>query len=71
MASLTPDELEVLELLVKGEGSREISETLHISPRTCDRRRRSVLKKLGVDSLPELATLVTEYQLITARRQES
>lgn len=57
--SLSPPEMSVLELMVAGRPNKVISTELEISMRTVDRRRSIVLKKMQVDSAPELARLVT------------
>jgi len=57
--TLTPEELEVLELMIAGSPNKVISTELEISMRTVDRRRSNVLQKMGVSSPPELARLVT------------
>jgi two-component system nitrate/nitrite response regulator NarL len=49
-ASLSPRELEILELLAEGQSQREIAATLVISPKTVGTHIQHVLAKLGVHS---------------------
>lgn len=55
---LTDEERQVLELMVNGLPNKAIAVRLDISMRTVDRRRRTVMGKMGVESVSELATLV-------------
>jgi DNA-binding NarL/FixJ family response regulator len=48
--AITPKELQVLRYIAHGMSSREISAALHRSPRTIDKHRESMRKKLGVHS---------------------
>ncbi len=58
-SSLSERELEVLNLLVKGMGTKTIAETLHISKSTVDSHRRNILDKLGCENV----TCLTRYAL--------
>lgn len=62
LASLSPDEREVLNCLVEGIPNKSIAQKLSLSPRTVDRRRQEVLQKMDVDSVVKLAGLVTRLQ---------
>jgi FixJ family two-component response regulator len=55
LGSLTEEEREVLQHLLEGKSNKEVANSLHLSLRTMDRRRRSVLDKMHSDSIPELA----------------
>lgn len=63
--TLTPDELQVMELMIAGSPNKTISTECDISMRTVDRRRSIVLEKMGVKSAPELARLVTLAEMVT------
>ena len=52
--SLTDDEFEVLEALVKGEGNKQMAHLFDVSSRTIDRRKRALFDKINVDSLADL-----------------
>lgn len=54
LADLTEDEKEVLRCMMRGLSRKEIATTLILSPRTLDRRQQSLLKKMNVESVPEL-----------------
>lgn len=57
MASLTPREKEVMDLVVSGRHNREIAEVLGISPRTVEVHKARMMVKLHVDSVPDLVRL--------------
>ena len=58
IATLTPRESEVLELLAEGHSNKEMARILGTSPRTIDVHRARVLQKLSVETLPDLVRLV-------------
>ena len=57
LATLTPREREVMELVVGGLHNRDIAETLGISARTVEVHKARVMAKLQVDNLPDLVRL--------------
>jgi RNA polymerase sigma factor (sigma-70 family) len=57
LASLTPREKEVMELVVTGRHNREIAEALGISARTVEVHKARMMTKLGVDGVPDLVRL--------------
>lgn len=58
IAQLTPRERQVMELLVKGQTSKEIGYDLHLSVRTVEAHRRAVLRKMDVTSAAQLVRAV-------------
>lgn len=60
---LSEDEQQVLEYMVAGVPNKTIASKLALSARTVDRRRNAVLTKMGVESVSELASLVTKFKL--------
>ena len=58
IASLTPRERQVMDLLALGNSSKKIAATLKISARTAEGHRRVVLRKMGVSSAAQLARAV-------------
>lgn len=54
LEQLSDRELEVFELLGKGQSTKEIAEELVISPKTVETHRRRIKQKLGIDSSTEL-----------------
>ncbi len=49
-SSLTDREWEILDMICEGATTRDIAETLYLSPETVNSHAKSVLKKLGVHS---------------------
>lgn len=60
LARLSDEELAVMKLMVKGLPNKAISAQLDLSMRTVDRRRNSVLTKMGVGCVSELAAVVAK-----------
>jgi FixJ family two-component response regulator len=58
LASLTDRENRVLDLLVTGQSNKEIAETLTLSPKTIERHRSSIMRKLNVRSFANLVQIV-------------
>jgi DNA-binding NarL/FixJ family response regulator len=52
--SLSSPERQILQLLAEGLSIKEIAKRLHMSPKTVDARRRSIMGKLGVSSVADL-----------------
>ncbi|MCR6500065.1 response regulator [Shinella sp. CPCC 101442] len=57
VAQLTDREREVLDMVGRGWSTREIAETLELSPRTVDTHRANIAQKLGTTSVAEFARL--------------
>jgi len=57
--TLTPREREVLQLVAEGHPNREIADVLHISVKTVENHKASLMNKLGVHSTAEL----TQYAI--------
>lgn len=62
---LTKREKEILDLLVKGMTSSEISELLYISSRTVDTHRFNMMKKLGAKNTTSLLHEAKQLGLLT------
>jgi two-component system nitrate/nitrite response regulator NarL len=62
--NLTPRELEVLEMLARGVGGREIARTLGVAPNTVRTHVQSILSKLQVHSRLEAAAFAVRHGLI-------
>ena len=52
--TLSPREIEVLELVLQGKTSQEIAESLYVSKSTVDSHRKNILKKTGASSISDL-----------------
>jgi two-component system nitrate/nitrite response regulator NarL len=61
---LTPRELEVLQMLVRGVGGREIARELGVAPNTVRTHVQSILSKLQVHSRLEAAAFAVRHGLI-------
>lgn len=57
-ALLSPREIQVLQGIVAGKQNKVISSELNISLKTVEAHRASVMKKMGVKSVPELVKMV-------------
>jgi len=57
-ALLSPREVQVLQGIVAGKQNKVVSSELKISLKTVEAHRASVMKKMGVKSVPELVKLV-------------
>ena len=53
-AQLSNREKEVLQLIAEGNSSKEIGETLFLSPKTIDVHRNNIMKKIDLHTIPEL-----------------
>jgi FixJ family two-component response regulator len=63
LALLAPPERDVLELVLAGHPNKKIASVLNISQRAVEDRRARVMKKVEVDSLPELVRFAIEAGL--------
>jgi two-component system response regulator FixJ len=58
LATLSTEEQQVMEFMLADRPNKAIAHSLDLSMRTVDRRRRAVLDKMNVKSIPELALLM-------------
>ncbi len=65
---LTMREREVVQLTAEGFTSREVGEYLNISPRTVEKHRENIKKKLGVHTIVEMARLVLQRGVLPDSR---
>ena len=62
LASLTPREREVLDMLVSGKANKMIANMLGTSPRTIEQHRARIMGKMQADSLPALVRMVLDLR---------
>jgi two-component system response regulator FixJ len=65
LATLSPEEMQVMDCMLADKPNKAIAHCLDLSMRTVDRRRRTVLDKMKVNSIPELAILLGTARLNT------
>lgn len=63
-ASLTSREREVLQRIAEGLGNKEIACALHISPRTVESHRASLMKKLDVHKASSLVRIAIREEIV-------
>ena len=63
---LSDRERQVLQLVVEGKSSTEISEILFLSPKTVDNYRSRLMQKLGMHDLRELVKFAIQHGLTAA-----
>jgi len=63
LARLSPREWEILQLVVEGESSAHIAETLCLSPKTVETYRSRLMAKLGIGDLPSLVKFAIQHGL--------
>ncbi|MFA7620021.1 MAG: LuxR C-terminal-related transcriptional regulator, partial [Thiohalomonadaceae bacterium] len=61
---LSQREMQVFMMLMRGDRPQEISDTLHLSPKTVSTYRTRLFGKLGVKSDAELTRLAMRYGLL-------
>jgi DNA-binding NarL/FixJ family response regulator len=61
---LTPRQKEVLELLTEGRTIKEIAVLLHVSSRTVEFHKYTLMKSLGVRSPAELGAYAVKHGLV-------
>jgi DNA-binding NarL/FixJ family response regulator len=64
IATLTPREREVFDLLIAGATNNEVATRLGISPKTADSHRTHVFRKVGVHSIVQLVRLAARHGLL-------
>jgi len=62
--ALTPREIDVLKLLVRGNTNHQVADALGLSVRTVDGHRANLIAKLGVASRVELVRYAEEHGLL-------
>ena len=71
LAKLTGKELEVLGMIRDGRPNKDIAARLEVTPRAVELRRASLMRKLGVRSLPDLLRLAIGHEASVEGSRES
>ena len=61
--TLTDDEPPIMRMLIGGVPNKAIASRLNLGLRTVERRRQRILQKVAVQSVPELAIVITAFGL--------
>ena len=61
---LSPREREILQLVVEGHTNQGVAKVLSVSPKTVERHRSSLMKKLEVRNLPDLIRIALKLRLV-------
>lgn len=63
-AELTTREFQILTQLVRGLSSKEIADMLSIAPKTVDKHRENLMKKLNVSNVVQLVSVAHQFHLL-------
>ncbi len=63
---LTPRQREALQLFAEGRSAKEVAAILHISPRTAEFHKASIMKMLGIRTTAELAQYAIRHGIISS-----
>jgi DNA-binding NarL/FixJ family response regulator len=63
LESLSPRELEVLQMVVEGASSPQIADLLFLSVKTVETYRSRLMQKLGIKDIPSLVKFAIQYGL--------
>lgn len=66
LSALSPREMQIVKMVVRGRTSAAIGEELQLSPKTVESYRSRVMSKLGVSDVPALVRLAVREKLISA-----
>lgn len=64
LSALSPRERQIIVMVVRGQSSSQIGESLHLSPKTVATYRSRLMSKLGVHDVAGLVRLAIRYKLI-------
>ena len=66
LQSLSERERDVMDLLIKGNSNKQVAHCLKLSPKTVERHRANIMRKLGVNSFAELVSNVAVLRALTS-----
>ena len=69
VSDLTPREIQVFDLVVRGKRNKQVAYELNTSERTIKAHRHSIMEKLGVTSLAEMVSIAERLGPFGQRRQ--
>lgn len=61
---LTTRERQVMQLVAEGRSNKQVATVLHVSVRTVENHRANVLRKLNLDSVPDLVRYAIRHKMI-------
>jgi len=61
---LSPREMQIMMMIVQGQGNQQISDSLFLSPKTISTYRHRLFEKLGVANDVELTHFAIRHRLI-------
>jgi two-component system invasion response regulator UvrY len=64
LKKLSPREMQIMMMIVQGQGNQQISDTLFLSPKTISTYRHRIYEKLGVGNDVELTRYAIRHNLI-------
>jgi DNA-binding NarL/FixJ family response regulator len=64
--ALTPREREIVQMLTEGNSNKEVASLLHISVKTVETHRSSLMRKLSVNSIVELVHYAIRNHIVEA-----
>ena len=67
-ASLTPRELEIVQLLAEGKANKQVAAELGISVRTVETHRQHIMQKLRIRSVVELLFYAIQHGIVPGSR---
>ncbi|QDV13488.1 Transcriptional regulatory protein TdiR [Rosistilla oblonga] len=70
LATLSPNETEVLELIIEGVTNKVIANRLDVSIRTIENRRKRIYEKMRTESVAVLVRMVVEARIRTGQAVE-
>ena len=66
LASLTPQETAVLQMIAEGRQSKEIAAALRAAAKTVDHHRQNLMNKLGIHDIASLTRFAIRMKLVCA-----
>lgn len=71
LATLTPRERQVLDLVIEGQATKQIAQTLSLSPKTVEVHRSHIMRKMKTEGLAQLVRLTVSVRALLGERSEA